>query len=74
MEFANRATADLYEGVLSAAARRLVPASVRQRARDKLDALSYATALDDLRWPPGDRLEALKGDRAGQHSIRINGC
>jgi proteic killer suppression protein len=34
--------------------------------------LDAAERLDDLRIPPGDRLEALKGDRAGQHSIRIN--
>lgn len=38
----------------------------------KLDALDQAEALDDLRVPPGNRLESLKGDRAGQHSIRIN--
>lgn len=39
----------------------------------KLDMLDAATALEDLRSPPGNRLEALRGDRAGQHSIRING-
>ena len=38
----------------------------------KLDMLDSATALSDLRSPPGNRLEALSGDRAGQHSIRIN--
>lgn len=38
----------------------------------KLAMLDAAKALDDLRSPPGNRLEALKGDRAGQHSIRIN--
>ncbi len=38
----------------------------------KLDHLQYAKALIDLMKPPGNRLEALKGDRAGQHSIRIN--
>jgi proteic killer suppression protein len=38
----------------------------------KLAMLHRAAALDDLRIPPGNRLEALKGDRAGQHSIRIN--
>jgi proteic killer suppression protein len=41
-------------------------------ARRKLEQLEWADALDDLRVPPGNRLEALKGDRAGQHSIRIN--
>ena len=38
----------------------------------KLSLLAAATSLEDLRSPPGNRLEALKGDRAGQHSIRIN--
>jgi proteic killer suppression protein len=41
-------------------------------ARRKLLLLDGATRLDDLRVPPGNRLEALKGSRAGQHSIRIN--
>jgi proteic killer suppression protein len=41
-------------------------------ARRKLRQLQVAAQLDDLRVPPGNRLEALKGDRAGQHSIRIN--
>ncbi len=41
-------------------------------AMRKLAMLNRAGALDDLRVPPGNRLEALKGDRAGQHSIRIN--
>ena len=42
-------------------------------ARRKLVALDAAERLDDLRIPPGNRLEGLKGDRAGQHSIRIDG-
>ena len=41
-------------------------------ARRKLDQVDYAAALQDLRVPPGNRLEALKGDRRGQYSIRIN--
>lgn len=41
-------------------------------AARKLGAIDFAEALDDLRDPPGNRLEALKGDRQGQHSIRIN--
>jgi proteic killer suppression protein len=41
-------------------------------ARRKIRQLDIAGRLDDLRVPPGNRLEALKGDRAGQHSIRIN--
>ena len=46
--------------------------SVEAVARRKLRQLQVAGQLDDLRVPPGNRLEALKGDRAGQHSIRIN--
>ena len=45
---------------------------IREQAERKLDMLNAAATLDDLRSPPGNRLEALKGDRAGQHSIRIN--
>ena len=41
-------------------------------ARRKLRQLEIANRLEDLRVPPGNRLEALKGDRAGQHSIRVN--
>jgi proteic killer suppression protein len=41
-------------------------------ARRRLAALDAAERLEDLRVPPGNRLEALRGDRAGQHSIRIN--
>ncbi|MBK9266124.1 MAG: type II toxin-antitoxin system RelE/ParE family toxin [Polyangiaceae bacterium] len=44
----------------------------RQQAERKLLMLENAHTLDDLRIPPGNRLEALKGDRKGQHSIRIN--
>ena len=47
-------------------------ANVAAVARRKLRQLEIAGRLDDLRVPPGNRLEALKGDRAGQHSIRVN--
>jgi toxin HigB-1 len=46
--------------------------SIESVARRKLRQLQIAGRLDDLRVPPGNRLEALKGDRAGQHSIRVN--
>ncbi|MEQ8194941.1 MAG: type II toxin-antitoxin system RelE/ParE family toxin [Rhodospirillales bacterium] len=46
--------------------------AVRKVAYRKLDMLNAALRLDDLRSPPGNRLEALKADRQGQHSIRIN--
>jgi proteic killer suppression protein len=47
-------------------------ASIRATAQRKLDQIDTASSLDDLRTPPGNRLEAMKGDRSGQHSIRIN--
>ena len=47
-------------------------ASIERVARRKLRQLEIADRLDDLRVPPGNRLEALRGDRAGQHSIRVN--
>ncbi len=47
-------------------------ASVERIVRRKLDMLDAAARLDDLRLPQGNRLEALKGNRSGQHSIRIN--
>jgi proteic killer suppression protein len=47
-------------------------ANIADAARRKLRQLEIAGRLDDLRVPPGNRLEALKGNRAGQHGIRIN--
>ena len=47
-------------------------ANIETIATRKLAMLNQAGRLDDLRVPPGNRLEALKGDRAGQHSIRVN--
>jgi len=46
--------------------------AIRRVARRKLETLGAATSLADLKVPPGNRLEALKGERRGQHSIRIN--
>jgi len=46
--------------------------AIQQQARRKLEMIHAAEKLDDLRNPPGNRLERLKGDRAGQFSIRIN--
>jgi proteic killer suppression protein len=48
------------------------PANLVEGARRKLNAILQARTLNDLRSPPGNRLEALRGDRAGQHSIRVN--
>lgn len=49
-----------------------LPSDIQPVARRKLRMLNSARQLDDLRIPPGNRLEALKGDRKGQYSIRIN--
>lgn len=49
------------------------PANLHRVAKRKLFQLEYARAVSDLAAPPGNRLEALKGEREGQYSIRING-
>jgi proteic killer suppression protein len=51
---------------------RRLPMQIQRVARRKLLLLHQARRLDDLRAPPGNRLEALKGDRTGEHSIRVN--
>lgn len=48
------------------------PTDLVKRTRAMLSALQAASVIDDLRFPPGNNLEELKGDRAGQHSVRIN--
>ena len=48
------------------------PTPIQRRARAKLLAIDAAARLDDLRVPPGNRLEALRGDRLGQHRVRVN--
>ena len=48
------------------------PREIQQRAFMRLNAIDAAVRLDDLRLPPSNRLEALKGDRKGEHSVRIN--
>jgi proteic killer suppression protein len=64
--FADKATADIWE---SGRTRGSPPAAITKR---KLVMLDGAVKLDDLRVPPGNRLEKLRGGRMGQHSIRIN--
>lgn len=70
--FRDRGTSDLYQGVDSRAARAVCPRALWAVARRKLDYLDAAVVLEELKAPPGNRLEALKGTRSGQHSIRIN--
>lgn len=69
--FRNAATEALFHGEGGKAIRRILP-SIRSVARRKSDMLNAARELGDLRAPPGNRLEALKGDLRGKHSIRIN--
>lgn len=62
----------MYDGVDSKAARRACPPQLVRVALRKLTMLNRATSPDALRHPAGNRLEELKGDRAGQSSVRIN--
>ena len=70
--FNNSATEDVFKDVNLKAARNLCPQILWKVATRKLDQLDSAEFLGGLRIPPSNRLEALKGDRRGQHSIRIN--
>jgi proteic killer suppression protein len=72
VSFAEAGTEDVFHGRDTKAARRTCPSSLRAIARRKLDLLNAVVSLASLRVPPGNRLESLKGDRAGQFSIRIN--
>lgn len=62
----------LVEAIIAGEAPRRFPADLLRSAERRLRAIDAAVALEDLRSPPGNRLEMLKGSRAGQHSIRIN--
>lgn len=66
--FADRQTEELFR----AGKAKRVPADVARRALRKLEAVDAATQVADLKVPPGNRLHALKGDRAGQHAISVN--
>ena len=70
--FIDRGTEDVFNGVDSRAARRACPNTLWRVAQRKLDQLDATISIEALRVPPGNQLEALKGDRRGQHSIRIN--
>lgn len=71
VSFGDRATEDLYHNRPTSRARRF-PQDVVGLALVKLDMLNGSAAVLDLRSPPGNRLEALKGDLKGFHSIRVN--
>lgn len=64
----DKTTLAVYQGVYA----KHLPRDIQPRALDKLRMLDAAERLDDLRAPPANRLEALKGRRTGQWSIRIN--
>lgn len=66
--FGDAETEKIWNGLRS----RKLPADIQPGALRKLRLINAARRVDDLRVPPGNRLEALKGDRAGQWSIRIN--
>jgi proteic killer suppression protein len=70
--FKDTGTEDVFNGRNTQAARRTCPQTVWKIAARKLDLLDSVASLNDLRIPPANRLEVLKGDRRGQHSIRIN--
>ena len=72
LSFRNDATEDINYGRITKQALRILPHELHKKAQIKLARLSAASKLQDLRSLPGNRIEALKGDRKGQYSIRIN--
>jgi len=70
--FADQATEDLFNGEDTRDARRRLPTALWPVARRKLTQLNRVGELREMGVPPGNRLERLRGDRAGQHSVRIN--
>ena len=68
LSFADRETERVWMGAVS----RRLPRNIQDAALRKLRLVNAATRLDDLKVPPGNRLETLKGNRKGQNSIRIN--
>ena len=70
--FADEGTEDIFAGRPTRAARATCPEDLWSVARRKLDYLDSAGVLLDLRQPRGNRLEGLRGDRRGQHSVRVN--
>ena len=72
LSFKDVGAEDVFNGKASRAARRVCPSVLWGVAARRLDQLDSAEALHDLRLPPGNRLEALEGQRKGTYSIRIN--
>ena len=72
VSFKDKATEDIFNGISSRVARKACPQAIWRVAARKLDQLDSVESLDELKVPPGNRLEPLSGDRKGQYSIRIN--
>jgi proteic killer suppression protein len=70
--FKNKASEDIFNGKATKAAIRACPKNIWKIATRKLDQLDSVSSLDELRVPPGNKLETLSGKRKGQFSIRIN--
>ena len=70
--FKNQATEDIFDGNNSKSARKLCRQEIWKVAARKLEQIDSVGQIEDLKVPPGNRLESLSGDREGQHSIRIN--
>ena len=68
LSFTDKETERIWNGEIS----RRLPIEIQSIARRKLRMINNARRLDDIRVPPANRLEALKGDMKGQHSIRVN--
>jgi proteic killer suppression protein len=70
--FKNKATEDIFNGLSSKIVRKICPKNLWKIAARKLDQVDSVLSLDELRIPPGNRLEALTRNRLGQYSVRIN--
>ncbi len=70
--FKNKATEDIFNGLSSKIARRICPQNLWKIAARKLDRIDSVLSMEELRVPPGNRFEALSGNRQGQFSVRIN--
>jgi len=72
LSFKNGGTEGIFNGKNTKRARKICPEQLLEIARRKLDQLDSAAKIEDLLVPPGNKLEALTGNRKGQYSIRIN--